>query len=104
MSDWQIYRRLLGYALPHWFMFCLSLLGYLIYSLGNVLLADLMQFLLDSLDDTVKVTSGIVSTIAYHFYDAGAQTRWSLRASPYRWRWSSSPLPGPVVFSWVITA
>ena len=75
MSDWQIYRRLLGYALPHWFMFCLSLLGYLIYSLGNVLLADLMQFLLDSLDDTVKVTSGIVSTIAYHFYDAGAQTR-----------------------------
>ena len=67
MSDWQIYRRLLGYVVPHWRMFCLSLLGYLLYAAGNVLLADLMQFLLDSLDDTVKVSAGIVATFAYKF-------------------------------------
>ena len=67
MSDWQIYRRLLGYVVPHWRMFCLSLLGYFLYAAGNVLLADLMQFLLDSLDDTVKVSAGIVATFAYKF-------------------------------------
>ena len=83
-NDWQIYRRLLGYVLPQWGMFSLSLLGYVIYSLGNVLLADLMQFLLDSLDDSVKVTSGIVSTIAYSLFDAGArdQVQFALIAVP----------------------
>ena len=69
MNDWQVYRRLLGYVTPQWPMFSLSLVGYVIYSLGNVLLADLMQFLLDSLDDSVRVTSGIVSSIAYRFFD-----------------------------------
>ncbi len=71
MNDWQIYRRLLGYVIPQWMMFLLSLLGYVIYSMGNVLLADLMQFLLDSLDDTVEVSSGIVSTVVYRFFDPG---------------------------------
>lgn len=75
MSDWQIYRRLLGYVLPQWMMFGLSLVGYAIYSMGNVLLADLMQFLLDSLDDGVKVSSGIVSSVVYKFFDAGGQDR-----------------------------
>ena len=75
MSDWQIYRRLLGYVFPQWMMFGLSLLGYVIYSIGNVLLADLMQFLLDSLDDTVNVSSGIVSSVAYKFFDAGELDR-----------------------------
>ncbi len=69
MNDWQIYRRLLGYVLPQWAMFSLSLLGYIVYSLGNVLLADLMQFLLDSLDESVQVTSGIVSTVVYRWFD-----------------------------------
>lgn len=69
LNDWRIYRRLLGYVTPQWPMFSLSLVGYVIYSLGNVLLADLMQFLLDSLDDSVRVTSGIVSSIAYRFFD-----------------------------------
>ena len=72
-SDWQIYRRLFGYVIPQWAIFVLSLLGYLIYSLGNVLLADLLQFLLDSLDDSVEVTSGIVSTVVYSLFDDWAQ-------------------------------
>jgi subfamily B ATP-binding cassette protein MsbA len=69
MSDWQIYRRLFSYVVPHWQMFCLSLLGYLLYAGGNVLLADLMQFLLDSLDDTAKAGSGIVAGVAYALFD-----------------------------------
>ena len=75
MSDWQIYRRLLGYVVPHWLMFCLSLLGYVIYSMGNVLLADLMQFLLDSLDDSVEVSSGIVSSVVYRLFDPEGHDR-----------------------------
>ena len=39
MSDWQLYGRLLAYVLPYWWVFALSLLGYIVYSLGNVLLA-----------------------------------------------------------------
>jgi len=64
LTDWQIYRRLLGYVVPLWFMFALSLVGYVIYALGNVLLADLLQFLLDSLNDSDKVASGIISSVA----------------------------------------
>ncbi len=75
MSDWQLYRRLLGYVVPHWFMFALSLVGYIVYSLGNVLLADLMQFLLDSLNDSDKVDSGIISGITYKYFDSGNLTR-----------------------------
>ena len=71
-SDWQIYRRLLRYVVPHWQMFCLSLVGYLLYAGGNVLLADLMQFLLDSLDDTAKTGTGIVATVAYALFDTGS--------------------------------
>tara|TARA_R110001599_G_scaffold325504_1_gene537641 strand:- start:10027 stop:11871 length:1845 start_codon:yes stop_codon:yes gene_type:complete len=75
MSDWQIYRRLLGYVVPHWQMFCLSLLGYLLYAGGNVLLADLMQFLLDSLDDSAKTGKGIVAGVAYALFDTSELDR-----------------------------
>ena len=72
MSDWQIYRRLLGYVLPYWWVFTLSLLGYIVYSAGNVLLADMMQFLLDALNDSDAADSGLVSRVAYGlFYEEG---------------------------------
>lgn len=75
MNDWQIYRRLLRYVFPHWLMFSLSLVGYGIYAMGNVLLADLLQFLLDSLDDSVDVTSGIVSSVVYTLFDTEGLSR-----------------------------
>lgn len=75
MTDMQLYRRLLGYVVPHWFMFALSLVGYLIYSTGNVLLADLMQFLLDSLNESDQVASGIISGLAYRFFDSQGMGR-----------------------------
>ena len=75
MSDWQIYCRLLGYVVPHWQMFGLSLLGYLLYAGGNVLLADLMQFLLDSLDDAVTTGKGIVAGVAYALFDTSELDR-----------------------------
>ncbi len=74
-SDWQLYRRLLRYVLPYWYLFAFSILGYVVYSVGNVLLADLMQFLLDSLNDSEQVESGIVAGAAYALLDAAGMTR-----------------------------
>ncbi|WP_213004121.1 lipid A export permease/ATP-binding protein MsbA [Parahaliea maris] len=75
MSDWQLYRRLLGYALPYWKMFLLSVVGFAVYSAGNVLLADLMQFLLDAINDTAQSDKGVVASIAYRFWEGGEGTR-----------------------------
>jgi len=71
LSDWQIYRRLLAYVLPYWYFFALSLAGYVVYSLGNVLLADLMQFLLDALNNSQAAAGGIISGLAYRLFDVG---------------------------------
>ena len=76
------------YVVPQWCHVFLSLLGYLIYSMGNVLLADLMQFLLDSLNDSV---TGCIGYRLQHRLPVvrypGAGSTWSSPASPYRWRW-----------------
>ncbi|TGD73604.1 lipid A export permease/ATP-binding protein MsbA [Mangrovimicrobium sediminis] len=72
MSDWQLYRRLLGYILPYWWVFALSVFGYLFYSAGNVLLADMMQFLLDGIGNAENPDAGLVSRLAYDlFYQPG---------------------------------
>lgn len=72
LNDWQLYSRLVAYVLPYWYFFALSLVGYLVYSLGNVLLADLMQFLLDALNESAEVATGIVSGLAYKLFDGGS--------------------------------
>ena len=47
-------------------------MGYIVYSLGNVLLADMMQFLLDALNQSERPDSGLVSRVAYGlFYEEG---------------------------------
>ena len=74
-SDWQLYRRLVTYVFPYWYLFALSIAGYVLYSLGNVLLADLMQFLLDSLNDSAEAESGLVARAAYALLDEGDMTR-----------------------------
>lgn len=43
----RIYRRLLGYARPHWRMFSLSILGMLIYAATEPVFAAMMRPLLD---------------------------------------------------------
>ena len=50
-SDGRLYGRLLRYAFTYKLSLFLSFLGYIVYSIGNVLLADLTQFLLDSLGE-----------------------------------------------------
>jgi subfamily B ATP-binding cassette protein MsbA len=70
-SDWKLYQRLLGYVVPYWYIFVFSILGYVVYSLGNVLLADMMQFLLDALNDSDKVEAGFVAKAAYAIREPG---------------------------------
>jgi subfamily B ATP-binding cassette protein MsbA len=62
-SDWHLYGRLLSHVLPLWYFFVLSLCGYGLYSLGTVLLADLLQLLLDSLNNASGSGKGIISSI-----------------------------------------
>ena len=70
-SDWALYRRLLRYVALHGGAFLLSILGFLIYSVANVLLADLTQFLLDSLGEASKISMGFVSNAAHWFWPPG---------------------------------
>jgi len=64
-NDWQLYRRLLSRTRPDWHLFLGSLAGYAVYSLGVVLLADLMQFLLDAVGGVGGEARGIISTLVY---------------------------------------
>lgn len=75
LSDWELYRRLLQYVVPYWYFFLFSIGGYIVYSMGNVLLADLMQFLLDALNNSEEVASGIVSGFAYRLHDSSEMGR-----------------------------
>ena len=70
-SDWALYSRLLGYVALHGGAFLLSILGFLIYSVANVLLADLTQFLLDSLGEASQISMGFVSNAAHWFWPPG---------------------------------
>ncbi|MDA0651568.1 MAG: lipid A export permease/ATP-binding protein MsbA [Proteobacteria bacterium] len=70
-SDWALYRRLLGYVARHGGAFLLSILGFLIYSIANVLLADLTQFLLDSLGEASQISMGFVSNAAHWLWPPG---------------------------------
>ena len=67
-SDWALYSRLLGYVAAFSGSFMLSLCGFIVYSLANVLLADLTQFLLDSLGETTQIGIGFVARTAHWFW------------------------------------
>ena len=71
VSDVVLYRRLLGYVIPHAGVFLVSIIGFLFYSLGNVLLADLTQFLLDSLGEASTVSLGLVAGAAHWIWPPG---------------------------------
>ncbi|GAB5449946.1 MAG: lipid A export permease/ATP-binding protein MsbA [Halioglobus sp.] len=66
-GDWALYRRLLAQLAPQARYFFLSLGGYALYSMGVVLLADLMQFLLDSLDGAQPASGGLLSSVTHYF-------------------------------------
>ncbi len=74
VTDTQLYGRLLQYAFAYKGSLILSVFGYLVYSLGNVLLADLTQFLLDSLGEEATVGPGFVAQAAQWIWPPGDKT------------------------------
>ncbi|MEM9257058.1 MAG: lipid A export permease/ATP-binding protein MsbA [Pseudomonadota bacterium] len=73
-GDWQLYRRLLSYVVPYWYLFVLSTGGFVLYSLGNVLLADLLQYLLDSVSGSGEQGRGLLSRVIAHTVEDGGRT------------------------------
>lgn len=68
-SDWQLYKRLLGYAWPFRWAFVLSFIGFMLFAAMDVLAADIMQFLIDSLGGGVDLAkkTGIIVGVLDHF-------------------------------------
>jgi len=74
-SDGRLYGRLLRYAFAYKLSLFLSFLGYIVYSIGNVLLADLTQFLLDSLGEQQNgMGLGFVAQASMWFWPPGDKT------------------------------
>ena len=71
VSDSKLYGRLLTYAFAYKWSLVLSFLGYVVYSLGNVLLADLTQFLLDSWGGQPMAGLGFVSQASQWIWPPG---------------------------------
>lgn len=45
-----LYRRLLGYVAPYWYLFVLSFAGFALYALGQMGFARWMEYIIDSLE------------------------------------------------------
>ncbi|MCP1315777.1 MULTISPECIES: lipid A export permease/ATP-binding protein MsbA [unclassified Halomonas] len=50
-SSWVIYKRLLSYVKPHWRMFALAIIGFLIYAASSTALAEMMKRLIDGIQN-----------------------------------------------------
>ncbi len=70
-SDIALYRRLLKYVAIYGVAFVLSIVGFIGYSVANVLLADLTQFLLDSLGESSHMGIGLVSQAVHSLWPQG---------------------------------
>lgn len=70
-EDFLLYKRLVSYVIPYRWVFALSLLGFMLYAALDVLAADLMQYLIDSMGGTPIVSTerktGIVTTIMQQY-------------------------------------
>lgn len=59
-STWQIYKRLLRYIVPHWWILVVSTLGFATYSLTQPLAAQLMKFVPDAIENPTPFYLAIV--------------------------------------------
>lgn len=60
-SDLKIYGRLVKYVIPFWPLFALSVLGFALFSGSQVLLADMMQLIVDYIGGNVVQGEGGIS-------------------------------------------
>jgi len=67
-SDWQMYKRLLVFVKPYRLPFAFSIFGFVLFAGMDVLAADLMQYLIDSIGGNLasgKKTGLISSALQY---------------------------------------
>ncbi|HEY9032552.1 MAG TPA: lipid A export permease/ATP-binding protein MsbA [Pseudomonadales bacterium] len=69
----MLYRRLLGYVAPYRGIFALSLFGFVLFASMDVLAADMMQYLIDSMGGTAAVVdvgqkTGILAGLFQRFF------------------------------------
>ncbi|MFI0471464.1 lipid A export permease/ATP-binding protein MsbA [Halomonas sp. HMF6819] len=50
-SSWALYKRLLEYVKPHWKMFALAIIGFVIYAASSTALAEMMKRLIDGIQN-----------------------------------------------------
>lgn len=64
-SDWQTYKRLLQYVRPYTSAFLLSIFGFMLFAAMDVLAADMMQYLIDTIGGgaATEKKTGIISSI-----------------------------------------
>lgn len=75
LSDVVIYGRLLSYVKSSWPLFAISFIGFVVYSFAQVLAADLLQFVVDSLGEQQPEAAGVVSSIALGLLDNHSNNR-----------------------------
>lgn len=67
-SGMQTYRRLLGYLKPYRFIFCLSVIGYIVFSTSIALLADLAGTMVEAIennDSELKILIPLAIIVIY---------------------------------------
>ncbi len=72
-DDVLLYKRLLSYAWPYRGLFALSIIGFMLYAALDVLAADLMQYLIDSMGGTplmhTEQKTGLITTFLRTYLD-----------------------------------
>lgn len=78
-GDWQLYLRLLRYVYQHKRAFVLSVFGFALYAGAAVLLADLMQLVIDTAGGAQTIGVGLTSKIVVALW--GGETAFKQSAS-----------------------
>ena len=60
MSNWQVYKRLLGYLKPLWFVFALSILGNAIFAMASALMAAAMEPVVEAIQNPTQSYRALV--------------------------------------------
>jgi subfamily B ATP-binding cassette protein MsbA len=59
---WETYKRLLTYVWPMWWLFCVSIFGFMLFSAAQVLLSDVIQLIVDTIAGNPNQGKGIISS------------------------------------------
>jgi subfamily B ATP-binding cassette protein MsbA len=76
-SDLLTYKRLLSYVVSYWLYFLISIVGFMLFSSSQIALADLMQFIVDTLSGNAGSGRGLLTGL---FTDG--QGQFSVDATP----------------------